>query len=49
VGKSADLVVLSENILELPADRISEAEVLLTLFGGTPVYATGDYEGLASA
>jgi predicted amidohydrolase YtcJ len=49
VGKSADLVVLSENILELPAERISEAEVLLTLFRGEPVFATGDYEGLALA
>ena len=38
-GKSADLVVLSEDILELPPERIHEAEVRLTLFRGAPVFA----------
>ena len=41
VGKSADLVVLSENILELPPEEITQAKVELTLFRGRPVYAGG--------
>jgi predicted amidohydrolase YtcJ len=45
-GKSADLVVLSEDILELPPERIHEAEVRLTLFRGAPVFAAAEYEGL---
>ena len=46
-GKSADLVVLSENILEIPPERIHQAEVLLTVFRGSPVYAAGPFAGLA--
>ena len=46
VGKSADLVVLQENLLELPAERIHEAAVELTLFRGRPVFAAGPYAGL---
>jgi predicted amidohydrolase YtcJ len=46
-GKSADLVVLRENILELPAARIHEAAVELTVFRGAPGFATGVFEGLA--
>lgn len=46
-GKSADLVVLSEDILTLPPERIHEAEVRLTLFRGAPVYAAQEYAGLA--
>jgi len=46
-GKSADLVVLSEDILALPPERIHEAEVRLTLFRGAPVYAAAEYDGLA--
>jgi predicted amidohydrolase YtcJ len=45
-GKSADLVVLSEDILQLPPERIHEAEVRLTLFRGKPVFAAAEYEGL---
>ena len=48
-GKSADVVVLRENILEMPAERVHEAAVELTVFRGTPVFAGGDFEGLASA
>jgi len=48
-GKSADVIVLSENILELPAERIHEAAVELTVFRGAPVFAAGAFEGLASA
>jgi predicted amidohydrolase YtcJ len=37
-GKLADLVVLSENILTCPEERIRDAEVLLTIVGGKPAY-----------
>ena len=46
-GKSADLVVLRENILELPAERIHEAAVELTVFRGRPLFAAGGLAGLA--
>ena len=42
VGKSADLLVLSEDILALPPERIHEAEVRLTLFRGEPVFAAAE-------
>ncbi len=45
-GKSADVVVLSEDILRLPPERIHEAEVRLTLFRGAAVYAAAEYRGL---
>jgi predicted amidohydrolase YtcJ len=45
LGKSADLVVLSEDILDLPPARIHESEVRLTLFRGAPVFAAAEYEG----
>ena len=38
VGKLADLVVLDRNIFERPTEEIGDAEVLLTLVDGTPVY-----------
>ena len=48
VGKSADAVVLRENLLELPAERIQEATVELTLFRGRPVFSAGPFEGLTA-
>lgn len=38
VGKLADLIVIDKNIFEIDPDGISDAKVLLTLFGGEPVY-----------
>jgi predicted amidohydrolase YtcJ len=38
VGRAADLIVLDRNLFSIPADRISEAKVLLTLFGGREVF-----------
>lgn len=37
-GKSADLIVLSENIFDVTPPRINEAKVMLTLFEGKKVY-----------
>jgi hypothetical protein len=38
VGKAADLVVLDRDLLAIPPEEISEAQVLLTLLGGEVVY-----------
>jgi predicted amidohydrolase YtcJ len=44
VGKLADLIVLDRNLFEIEPADISEAQILLTLFGGEPVY--GDVSSL---
>ena len=38
VGKLADMVILSDNILTMPAERIHEAKVDLTVLGGEVVF-----------
>jgi predicted amidohydrolase YtcJ len=48
-GKSADLVVLREDLFTLPAERINEAAVELTLFRGRPMFASGPFVGLDRA
>ena len=37
-GKLADLVILSDDILSCPAERIQSMDVLLTMVGGKVVY-----------
>ena len=37
VGKSADLIVLDQNILEIPVERISDTQVLVTMVDGKAV------------
>jgi len=39
VGKSADLIVLQDNIFEIPASRISDTRVSMTFFEGELVYS----------
>lgn len=43
VGKYADLIVIDQNLFEIEPAAISDTRVLLTLFGGVPVY--GDLSG----
>jgi predicted amidohydrolase YtcJ len=38
VGKQADMVVLDQNLFEIPATEIADTKVLLTLVDGEPVY-----------
>lgn len=38
-GKLADLVVLSEDIVSIPADQIGETQILMTVVGGKTVYS----------
>lgn len=42
VGKSADLVVLDQNLFTIAPEAISDTKVLLTLFEGQPVYGELD-------
>ena len=37
-GKSADIIVLDQNVFEIPADRIADTKVLTTYFEGRVVY-----------
>ena len=43
VGKRADLVVLAENLFDVPARRLGRTRVLMTLVDGAPVYADPAY------
>lgn len=37
-GKRADYVVLSQDIMTIPADKILDTKVLVTALDGRPVY-----------
>ena len=39
VGKYADLIVLNQNLFEVPTERISETTVVQTILGGKVVYS----------
>ncbi len=39
-GKLADLIVVDQNLFEIDAKDISDTKVVVTLFGGKPVYGT---------
>ena len=47
-GKYADLAVLSGDYLTVPESEIKSLVCVLTVVGGTPVYAAGDYQNLVS-
>jgi predicted amidohydrolase YtcJ len=42
VGKLADLIVIDTNLFDIPVSEISEAQVMLTLFGGEVVFGSLD-------
>ena len=44
-GKLADLVVLDRNLFAIPAEKISDAKVMLTLLGGKPVHGDLTLQG----
>ena len=46
VGKSADLVVLDQDLFKIPPERIAKAKVLVTLFAGEAVH--GDLASLSA-
>jgi predicted amidohydrolase YtcJ len=43
VGKVADLVVLSQDLLAVPPDRIKDTKVLLTVLGGQDTYRAKEF------
>lgn len=47
VGKSADLVVLNHDLLEIPPHRLHEVKVLLTVFEGRIIFGKPDLARLA--
>jgi predicted amidohydrolase YtcJ len=47
VGQLADLAVLSDDYFNVADDRIADITSVLTLLGGKPVHASGDFSNLA--
>ena len=47
VGQLADLAVLSADYFSVPDEEIQDITSELTLLGGLPVHASGDFDGLA--
>jgi hypothetical protein len=46
VGKQADIIVLDQNLFEIPANEIAKTKVLLTLVDGVEVFRASDFNGL---
>jgi hypothetical protein len=47
VGQLADLAVLSDDYFSVPEEKIADITAVLTLLGGKPVHASGDFSNLA--
>jgi predicted amidohydrolase YtcJ len=45
VGKKADLIILNDNLFEMPEDQITKTKVLLTMVDGNVVYQGADFPG----
>jgi len=43
VGKLADIIILSDNLFEIPIDKVKDAKVLLTIVGGKEVYRSDKF------
>jgi predicted amidohydrolase YtcJ len=46
-GQLADLAILSADYFSIPVDEIKQLESVLTIVGGSVVYAAGDFSNLA--
>jgi predicted amidohydrolase YtcJ len=46
VGKQADLVVLEQNLFEIPSEEISKTKVLLTMVDGQEVFRDPSFSGI---
>nr|WP_309099445.1 amidohydrolase [Fredinandcohnia onubensis] len=44
VGKNADLVILENNLFEIPAEEIEETKTLMTIFNGEIVYTNPAFQ-----
>ena len=47
-GPFADLVVLPEDIMTVPAKRIEQMRVMMTMVGGRVVYRDADFRKITS-
>jgi len=47
-GRFADMVVLPEDIMTVPAKRIEQMRVMMTMVGGKVVYRDASFRGLAT-
>jgi len=47
-GRFADLVVLPEDIMTVPAKRIEQMQVMMTMVGGKVVYRNADFRKIAA-
>ena len=45
VGKKADLIVLDQNLFEIPPEQIAKTKVLLTMIDGNVVYQESEFPG----
>ncbi|MGB2963913.1 MAG: amidohydrolase [Anaerolineales bacterium] len=45
VGNKADLIILENNLFEIPADQIAKTKVLLTMIDGNVVYQESEFPG----
>lgn len=45
VGKQADIIVLDQNLFDIPTNDISKAKVLMTLVDGVEVFRASDFNG----
>ncbi len=45
VGKLADLIIISQNLFEIPPDQIGKTKVLVTMVGGAVVYNDSSWVG----
>jgi predicted amidohydrolase YtcJ len=43
VGKLADVIVLDQNIFDVPVTSVSKTKVLLTVLGGKTVYRSAAF------